>query len=430
MLIFNTRAADKIYIGHKCVAKEKSFKMRVVISPAKAVGRIIAPPSKSVAHRLLICAALSDGVSVIRGISDCEDVAATLDCMTAMGIRSERVGEDVTVYGIGPKMIKPMGTLPCRESGSTLRFFIPIALLSGRCVMLSGASSLLSRPMTVYENMCREMGYAFISDEKSITVKGPLKSGEYSVVGNVSSQFITGLLFALPTLAKDSRINITPPVESRSYIDLTIDALSKFGVEVIWEDEHTLYIKGGQKYMPMDVAVEGDYSGAAFPEALNLFDGEVVVDGLNPESIQGDRAYRRYYEQLLRGVPTIHIGNCPDLGPILFAVAAAKHGGIFSGTRRLKIKESDRAEAMATELRKFGTAVTVGEDRVVIFPAEFKKPIEPLYGHNDHRIVMSLSILLSVVGGEIIGAEAVKKSYPDFFSHLSSLGIGVEIYDT
>lgn len=403
--------------------------MRVVISPAKGAGRIKAPPSKSVAHRLLICAALSSGVSVIRGISDCEDVAATLDCMAALGIKSERVGDDVTVWGKDPREIKPTGTLPCRESGSTLRFFIPIALISGRCAMLSGAPSLLSRPMTVYENMCAQMGYAFISDGKSIAVKGPLKSGEYSVVGNVSSQFISGLLFALPTLSRDSRIRITPPIESRSYIDLTVDALSKFGVKVIWEDEHTLYIRGGQKYLPTELSVEGDFSGAAFPDALNLFDGEVEIDGLNPESIQGDKVYKRYYEQLLRGVPTIHIGNCPDLGPILFAVAAAKHGGIFSGTRRLKIKESDRAEAMATELRKFGTAVTVSEDRVVIFPADFHKPTEPLYGHNDHRIVMSLAILLSVVGGEIIGAEAVKKSYPDFFAHLSSLGIGVEIYD-
>ena len=411
------------------VAKEKSLKMRVVISPAKAAGRIKAPPSKSVAHRLLICSALADGVSVIHGISDCEDVAATLDCMAALGIRSERIGDDVTIYGIGPKGIKPNGTLSCRESGSTLRFFIPIALLSGRCTMFSGAKSLLSRPMTVYESMCRERGYAFISDEKSIAVKGPLKAGEYSVVGNVSSQFISGLLFALPTLSKDSRINITPPVESRSYIDLTIDALSKFGVEVVWEDEHTLYIKGGQKYLSTELSVEGDFSGAAFPDALNLFGGEVEIDGLDPESIQGDRVYKRHYEQLLRGVPTIHIGNCPDLGPILFAVSAAKHGGIFSGTHRLKIKESDRAEAMATELRKFGTAVTVGEDRVVIFPADFHKPNEPLYGHNDHRIVMSLAILLSVVGGEIIGAEAVKKSYPDFFDHLSQLGIGVEIYE-
>ncbi len=409
--------------------ERKSLEMRVVISPARGAGKIKAPPSKSVAHRLLICAALSEGKSVIHDVSDCEDVEATLDCMAALGIKFERKENDVTVFGVNPKRIKPTGTLPCRESGSTLRFFIPILLISGRCAMLSGAPSLLSRPMTVYEDICKKMDYAYISDGKSIAVKGPLRGGEYSVVGNVSSQFISGLLFALPTLSESSRIRIAPPIESRSYIDLTVDALSKFGVRVIWEDEHTLYIEGGQKYTPTELSVEGDYSGAAFPDALNLFGGEVEVLGLNPESIQGDRAYKRYYEQLLRGVPSIHIGNCPDLGPILFAVAAAKNGGIFSGTKRLKIKESDRAEAMASELRKLGAAVTVSEDRVVIFPADFHRPTEPLYGHNDHRIVMSLAILLTVVGGEIIGAEAVKKSYPDFFEDLTALGIGVTVYD-
>ena len=410
--------------------RRKEFsKMRVVISPARAKGSIKAPPSKSVAHRLLISAALADGVSVIRGISDCDDVRATLDCLATMGIQAERCGDDVTVYGKDPRNINIRGALSCNESGSTLRFLIPIALATGQTTMFVGKESLLSRPMTVYQAMCEKHGYAFIADGKSITVKGPLKSGEYSVVGNISSQFISGLLFALPTLKKDSKINITPPIESRSYIDLTIDALAKFGVSVVWADDHTLYIKGGQKYIPADLAVEGDYSGAAFPDALNLFDGEVEITGLNPDSIQGDKAYKRHFELLSRGVPTIHIGNCPDLGPILFAVAAAKGGGIFSGTARLRIKESDRAAAMAEELRKFGASVTVGEDRVVVFPADFHKPTEPLYGHNDHRIVMSLAVLLTVTGGEIIGAEAINKSYPDFFTHLRMLGIGVEEYD-
>lgn len=403
--------------------------MRVVIEPGRASGRINAPPSKSVAHRLLISAALADGVSRICGISDCEDVAATLDCMAAMGIRAVREGNDVTVYGVRPTDISPLSALPCRESGSTLRFLIPILLASGKTAMFTGAASLMSRPMDVYRELCAERGLDYICDGQSITVKGPLTPGEYTVVGNVSSQFISGLLFALPTLSGDSRIRITPPIESRSYIDLTVDALSKFGVKAVWEDEHTLFIEGGQRYMPRTLTVEGDYSGAAFTEALNLFGGEVTVDGLNPDSIQGDKAYKRHFELLERGVPTIHIGNCPDLGPILFAVAAAKDGGIFSGTARLKIKESDRAAAMAEELRRFGAAVTVGEDRVVVYPARFEKPNEPLYGHNDHRIVMSLAILLTLTGGEIRGAEAVKKSYPEFFEHLKVLGIGVSQYE-
>lgn len=404
--------------------------MRVKINPGVARGKISAPPSKSMAHRLLISAALSEGVSTIRGISDCEDVRATLDCMRALGIVTKQAGDVVTVYGGDIKGRSPSGVLCCRESGSTLRFLIPTALMTGSTVMFVGAPSLMARPMTVYEKICKDKGMTYISDGASITVKGPLKAGDYSVVGNISSQFISGLMFALPLLKGDSRIKITPPIESRSYIEMTRAALMSFGVECIWEDDYTLYIKGGQKYIAQDMTVEGDYSGTAFPEALNLFGGEVEIDGLSADTLQGDSVYRRYYEMLKLGLPTIHIGDCPDLGPILFAVAAAKSGGVFSGTKRLKIKESDRAAAMAAELSKFGTSVSVYEDKVVVYPTEFKSPSEPLLGHNDHRIVMSLAILLTLTGGEIEGAEAVSKSYPTFFEDLEKLGIEVIKYDT
>ena len=402
--------------------------MTVTIKPGKARGRIKAPPSKSMAHRLLICAAMAKGVSVVKGISDCEDVSATLDCLRAMGIRWERNGEDVTVYGKPFCEATPNETLYARESGSTLRFLIPSALLCGKTVMFRGAPGLMSRPMSVYRDLCAERRLTYISDGDSITVKGPLKSGTFSVVGNISSQFISGLLFALPQLPGDSRIKIAPPIESRSYINMTVDALASFGVSVNWEDEYTLLIKGGQAFLPTEVSVEGDYSGAAFTEALNLLGSEVTVEGLDKNSIQGDKVYRKYYSLLERGVPTIHIGDCPDLGPVLFAVAAAKCGGVFTGTARLKIKESDRAMAMAEELKKFGTSVSVTEDKVVVYPAKFESPCEVLYGHNDHRIVMSLAILLTVTGGKICGAEAVSKSYPAFFEDLEALGIEVE-YD-
>ncbi len=400
--------------------------MKIEITKGTASGIISAPPSKSMAHRLLISAAMCEGVSTVRGISSCEDVLATLDCLSALGVRCERVGDDVTVYGKDPKKMRPSEPLKCRESGSTLRFMIPIAMRSEQTAIFYGAEGLMSRPMSVYENMCRERGLTYISDGGSIVVKGPLTGGEFTLPGNVSSQFISGLLFALPTADEDSTIRILPPIESRSYIDLTIDALRMFGVCAQWQDEHTVFIKGKQKYNPTDVTVEGDYSGAAFPEALNLFGGEVTVMGLRPDTIQGDSVYKKYYDMLVRGTPTIHIGDCPDLGPVLFAVAAAKNGGVFTGTRRLKIKESDRAAAMAEELKKFGTSVSVYEDTVVIYPAEFHAPTEPLYGHNDHRIVMALAILLTLTGGEIEGAEVVSKSYPGFFENLRALGIEVK----
>ncbi len=403
--------------------------MNVKIKPGRAVGRIKAPPSKSIAHRLLICAAMCNGVSRVSGISSCEDVLATIDCLSALGIKTEQVGDTVTVYGKSPREVTPIDALRCRESGSTLRFMIPIAMLSGKTAVFYGARSLMQRPMTVYEKLFSELSMTYISDGDSVVVKGPLAGGEFNIVGNISSQFITGLLFALPSAVGDSRIKIAPPIESRSYIELTLSALREFGIRAEWEDDHTLFIPGEQKFVACDVRVEGDYSGAAFPEALSLFGGEVTVDGLNANSIQGDRVYKKYYEMLSSGVPTVHIGDCPDLGPILFAVAAAKFGGIFDGTRRLKIKESDRAAAMAEELKKFGVSVRVYEDTVVIYPTEFHAPSEALDGHNDHRIVMALAVLLTVTGGEIRGAEAVTKSYPEFFEHLMSLGIEVECYE-
>jgi len=399
--------------------------MRVRIEKGRASGAICAPPSKSIAHRLLISAAMCDGVSTIRGISSCEDVLATLDCLRALGIKAELCGNDVTVTGKNFRSVKPTAPLQCRESGSTLRFMIPAAMLSGHTTVFYGAKRLMQRPMSVYEKLFSELSLTYISDGESIVVRGPLSGGEYSVAGNISSQFISGLIFALPLADGDSTIKITTPIESRSYIDLTVSAVKKFGISVEWEDEYTIKIPGNQVYMPADITVEGDYSGAAFPDALNLFDGNVEVTGLNPESIQGDSVYKRYYKMLDGGVPSIHIGDCPDLGPIFFAVAAAKFGGVFSGTKRLKIKESDRAAAMAEELKKFGTSVSVYDDSVVVYPADFHAPTEILSGHNDHRIVMSLAILLTLTGGEIDGAEAINKSYPNFFENLKALGIGV-----
>lgn len=403
--------------------------MKVTFKKSLAHGTLAVPPSKSMAHRLLLAAALCDGACTVHGISDCEDVSATLDCMRALGIECKNEGECVTVFGKGVGALTPRSPLPCRESGSTLRFLIPIALLSGETVTFTGERVLFSRPLTVYEALAEERGLLFSRGVDSLTVRGPLKAGEFSVVGNISSQFISGLLFALPLLEGDSRIRMTTAIESRSYIEMTLRALAMFGVRAEWADERTLFIPGGQTYRAKEVFVEGDYSSAAFPDALNLFGSEVTLTGLSPDTVQGDSAYRRYFPMLASGVPTLYIGDCPDLGPILFAVAAAKNGGVFDGTRRLKIKESDRAAAMAEELKKFGTSVSVYPDTVVVYPTAFHAPTVPLDGHNDHRIVMALSILLTLTGGTILGAEAVKKSYPAFFDDLAALGILWEAED-
>lgn len=399
--------------------------MKISIQPSCAAGAVKAPPSKSMAHRLLICAALSQGVSRVCGVELNEDIKATIDCLTALGAVCTIDGGTVTVGGFDPTTAAPSDTLFCRESGSTLRFFLPIALLSKAETVFGGSEKLLSRPLSVYETLCRERKLKFRQNATQVCVKGALTAGEFAVPGNISSQFISGLLFALPLLKGDSLIRITSPLESRSYINLTLQALAAFGVNACWQDEKTIAVAGNQRYTPTDVTVEGDYSGAAFLSALTTLGGDVTVEGLSPDSLQGDRVFQKHFESLCAGTPVIHIADCPDLGPILFAVAAAKNGGVFTGTKRLKIKESDRANAMAEELQKFGTAVTVHEDAVVVFPTAFHKPDTTLFGHNDHRIVMSLAVLLTLTGGEIDGAEAVRKSFPDFFEKLTNLGIEV-----
>ena len=295
--------------------------------------------------------------------------------------------------------------------------------LKGKAFSLNGSERLLKRPLDVYEKLCDERGMIFSNNGVCITVKGPLEPGDYTLDGGVSSQFISGLLFALPLLNGDSRIRLTGRIESRSYIDLTVSALKQFGVIVSWEDDRTLFIKGGQKYGGMNTRVEGDYSNAAFLDAFNLLEGEVDVTGLSDDSLQGDRVYKEHLEALKNGTPTISLADCPDLGPVLFALAAALNGATFTDTERLKIKESDRVAAMAQELAKFGAEVVADENKVTIKGGGLKTPNEALNGHNDHRIVMAMAVLASVTGGEITEAEAVRKSFPDFFERLRDIGI-------
>ena len=399
--------------------------MNVTINRGKAQGKIIAPPSKSVAHRMLICGGLANAKSTITGINNSEDVQATLDCLAAIGVQYKHVGDVLEITGREVKKNKQIQEFFCRESGATLRFFIPLALLTGKKSIFYGSQSLLSRPLSVYQGICKEQDLMFVKEKDRIILEGPLRAGNFKVQGNISSQFISGLLFALPVLKKDSQISITQPIESHSYIDLTINVMRKFGMKIEWKNERTLYIPGGQKYSPVVDSVEGDYSNAAFFSALNILGGDVEIEGLSENSVQGDRIYSKYFEMIKKGTPSINISDCPDLGPVLFALAAANNGGIFTGTRRLRIKESDRCDAMAEELRKFGVLVAVNDDDVVVFPKEFHKPTAVLNGHNDHRVVMALAILCTIFGGEIEGAEAVNKSFPDFFEKLQSVGIDV-----
>ena len=413
--------------------------MKAVIEPSKANGKVFAPPSKSMAHRMLICAGLSEGESTVHGIAPSQDVLATLDCLKALGAEYTYENETVIIRGADLNNVKSGTVLNCRECGSTLRFFIPIALLTGKETIFVGSETLMNRPLGVYEELCAEKGFIFErggfelesgvveSRRGCILVRGRLQSGEYRIPGDISSQFISGLLFALPLTGGSSVISIIPPVESRPYIDMTIQALKEFGVEAKWRGENTLVIKAGQKYIFRETSVEGDYSNAAFLEAFNLAGGSVKVEGLNENSLQGDKIYKVLFEQIKAGTPKIDISDCPDLGPALMAAAAMKDGAVFTGTRRLKIKESDRGEAMKRELEKFGISVNAEDDRITVYKGKLRRPETELDGHNDHRIVMALSVLSSATGGVLDGAQAVNKSFPDFFEKIKTLGIDVEL---
>ena len=303
---------------------------------------------------------------------------------------------------------------------------IPLCLMSGQTYMLRGSRTLFTRPLTVYENICEAQGLMFSKEGNQLTVSGRLSPGEYEIPGNISSQFVSGLLFALPLLEGDSRIRLIPPVESRSYIGMTMQAQEEFGVCTEWEDDLTIRIRGGQKYRPRKTRVEGDYSNAAFFEALNLAGGNVTVEGLKADSLQGDRVYRQHLERIREGYAEIDLSDCPDLGPVLIASAALQHGAKFTGTRRLKIKESDRGLAMRQELDKMGVTVETGENEILVSTGAMR-PEQPLDGHNDHRIVMALAVMLTKTGGTIRGAEAVRKSLPDFWERLAGLGVEMRV---
>ena len=397
--------------------------MKATINKSRAVGTITAPPSKSMAHRNLLCAALSER-STVFNVEYSQDILATLDSLKALGANIEINGSTVNIGGFYPEKVKGT-TLDCRESGSTLRFIFPLCLLSGEEFILKGQGRLLQRPMTVYSDLCREKGIDFEQTNEYIRVKGRLKGGKFTVDGGISSQFISGLLFALPLLKEDSVINIVGEIQSYSYLLLTFKSLTDFGIDVDYSDIRSIKIKGNQTYKNKEVKVEGDYSNSAFFDALNFLDGDVKVEGLAEDSLQGDRVYKELFDKLNKENSVISIADCPDLAPILFVMAAVGKGALFTDTARLKIKESDRAAAMQEELSKFGVKMDVEDNSIRVYASKIKTPTEEINGHNDHRIVMATAILATKTGAVISGAEAVRKSLPDFFERLGSLNINV-----
>lgn len=399
--------------------------MKVKILPSKTSGEVSAPPSKSFAHRYLIGSVLSRGKCVIKNIADNDDISATLSCIEQLGGSVTKDGNTVTVIPTNENQIEN-AVFDCKESGSTLRFFIPVVLATGakNCTFL-GSERLLARGIKEYEKLFENSDVTIKSDEKSIETSGKLTAGNYEISGEVSSQYTTGMLFALSGLFGKSTLKITGNVESRAYVDMTIKVLKDFGADIAEPEKNFFEINGKGRLSPGEFTVEGDWSNAAFLIALSRLLGTISVSGLNENSVQGDRFSSVAFDALDGENAEIDLKDCPDLAPILFAYAAYKNGGKFTNTRRLRVKESDRANVMAEELKKFGANVKVYENSVEIEKTQLKPPIVPLCGHNDHRIVMALSVLAAVFGAEIDGAEAVNKSYPDFFRVIKKAGVNV-----
>lgn len=399
--------------------------MKVKILPSKTSGEVSAPPSKSFAHRYLIGSVLSRGKCVIKNIADSDDISATLSCIEQLGGSVTKDGNTVTVIPTKEKQIEN-AVFDCKESGSTLRFFIPVVLATGaKNCTFSGSERLLARGIKEYEKLFENSDVKINSDEKSIEVNGTLSAGNYEISGEVSSQYTTGMLFALSVLDGKSTLKITGNVESRAYVDMTIKVLKDFGADIAEPEKNYFEINGKGRLSPGEFTVEGDWSNAAFLIALSRLLGRISVSGLNENSVQGDRFSSVAFDALDGENAEIDLKDCPDLAPILFSYAAYKNGGKFINTRRLRVKESDRANVMAEELEKFGANVKVYENSVEIEKTQLKPPIAPLCGHNDHRIVMALSVLAAVFGAEIDGAEAVNKSYPDFFRVIKKAGVNV-----
>lgn len=393
-------------------------------------------PSKSVTHRAIICAALSQGKSKISNVELSKDIQATINCIEKLGLAAFEYKDKTLFVNSENPDIKENVLLNCGESGSTLRFMIPIAPLFSKSTEFTGEGRLMERPIKPLKAALAKNGINFIGN----TVSGELRYGEYDIAGDVSSQFISGLLFALPILKGDSVINLKSELQSIPYVELTRYVQKKFGVNSRFTDSRTIEVMGGQRYTPCDIEIEGDYSHAAFFAVGGAIGGGVTISGLLKDSVQGDKeifdilekmgaqveygdGYIKVNKSRLHGV-TIDAGNIPDLVPVLSVAGVASEGRTqIINASRLRIKESDRLSAISGELKKLGADILMTDDGLIINGG---KPLagHEVFAHNDHRIAMSLAVACAITKGEILlsGSESVAKSAINFWEEFKSLG--------
>lgn len=417
----------------------------IKIKPSKLRGHIIIPPSKSLSHRAIICAALCNkGESIISNLILSEDIKATIDGVKALGANTELIKEENNIYklkinksqyDINLKKDKKI-SINCRESGSTLRFLIPLGLALKEECEFTGYGKLVERPLEVYYKIFDEQGIVYENNNGKLPlkVKGKLKSGQFKVEGNISSQFISGLFFTLPLLSDNSQIKIINNLESKGYIDLTLDILKKFNIHIENNNYEEFLVKGNSEYKALNYKVEGDYSQGAFFLVAKELGNKVLCEGLEENSLQGDKEILNIiskFQDLKENEIVIDASQIPDLVPILTVLACLQENKITKiiKAERLRIKESDRLKAIATELNKLGGEVNELPDGLVIKGKNTLKGGAKVSSWNDHRIAMALAIAATRCEEEVIleGFEAVNKSYPDFWNDYKSLG--GEIYE-
>ena len=414
--------------------------MKVRITPSKLEGTVVIPPSKSLSHRAIIAAGLSNGKSIISNIMYSNDIIATIGAMRAIG--ANIIEHDNYLEITGSKVKRISDVIDANESGSTIRFMIPIAMTIPDKVTFIGKNNLCKRPLDSFFEIFdkKNIKYERGEDYLPLEVEGKLTPGEYEIRGDISSQFITGLLYALPLLDGDSVINITTPMESKGYIDLTIDMLKLFGIEIINDNYEKFIVKGNQEYKAHDYMVEGDFSQSAFFLVADMLGADIKLKAMNMHSHQGDKKIIAdvedfggiidYSDELL-SVKSDNVKNTiidfsqsPDLGPALTVLAQLAEGTTkFINASRLRIKECDRITCMKEELEKLGGSIDEMPDGMIIYG------VNRLHGgvvnsHNDHRVVMALAMATLRMDGDLVieNAEAITKSFPNFFEVFESLG--------
>jgi 3-phosphoshikimate 1-carboxyvinyltransferase len=406
--------------------------MNVTIFPRPLSGAVAVPPSKSQAHRLLLAAALAQGDSTLTHLACSQDIEATLRCLEALGGSFDRGETSLTVHGMEAGPMSPLRRLAlprldCGESGSTLRFLIPVALAVRGGGSFTGRGRLMERPQQPYFDLFRQKDVFYEQKDGVLTVQGQLTPGRYELPGDVSSQFVTGLLYALPLLDGDSDLVLTSPLESKGYVDMTLLALAAFGVTV-QETAEGYRIPGGQRFRPAALAVEGDYSQAGFYLAANAAGSRVEVQGLAPDSAQGDRVAVPYCQALAApGEVTLDVSQCPDLVPPLAACAALRQAGSVTrlvGAARLRIKESDRLASVTAVLNALGGQVEEGPDSLTITGRDGLAGGVTVDCFRDHRIAMMAAVAATRCAAPVTltGAECVAKSYPNFWEDYAALG--------